>query len=67
MARGNQKSFVQHSEQFAESINKEEKSSHIFSLHKWVCHLRPTMRHTAQGVVMKGGKGKLVWDVRFPN
>ena len=62
MARGNQKSFIQYSDQVAKSINKEEKNSHVFPMHKWVCHLGPNMRHTAQGMVMKDGKGRVVWD-----
>ena len=59
MGRGNQKRFVQHSEQVAKgiSINKEEDSSHVFPLHEWVCRSGPNMRHTAQGMVMKDGKG----------
>ena len=62
MGRGNQKSVVHHSEQVPKSINKEEKNGHVFPLHKWVCHLGPNMRHTAQGMVMKDGKGRVVWD-----
>ena len=55
MGRGNQQSFVQHSEQVANSINKEENNSPIFPLHKWVCHLGPNMRHTAQDMVCNEG------------
>ena len=62
IGRGNQKSFIQHSDQVAKSINKEERNSHIFPLHKWACHLGPNMRHTAQGMVVKDGKGRVVWD-----
>ena len=27
-----------------------------------MCYLGPNMRHTAQGMVMKDGKGRVVWD-----
>ena len=62
LSRGNQKGFVQHSDQAAKSINKEERNSHILPLHEWVCHLGPNMRHTALGMVMKDGKGRGVCD-----
>ena len=62
MSRGNQKSFIQYSELAAKNINKEEKNSHIFPLHKWVCHLGPNMHHTPQGMVIKDGKGRVVWN-----
>merc|ERR1711966_287993 len=62
MGKVNQKGFAQHSEQVAKNINKEERNSHAFPLHNWVCYLGPNMRHTAQGMVMKDGKGRVVWD-----
>ena len=60
--RGNQKSFNQHPDQAKELVNKEDSNSHIFVMHDWVCQLAPNMRHTAQGMVMKDGKGRVVWD-----
>ena len=51
--RGNQKSFNQYPDQVAKIINKEDRNSHVFPLHEWVCYLGPNMRHTAQGMVMK--------------
>ena len=60
--RGNQKGFNQYPDQVAKIINKEDRNSHVFPLHEWVCYLGPNMRHTAQGMVIKNGKGRVVWD-----
>ena len=60
--RGNQKSFNQCPDQVAKLVNKEDRNSHLFPVHDWVCHLGSNMRHTAQGMVMKNGKGRIVWD-----
>lgn len=63
MSRGNQKIFIQYSDRAVKVLcNKEEKNSHTFHLHKWVCHLVPNMRHTAHGMRMKDRKGSEVWD-----
>ena len=60
--KGNQKSFNQNPDQVEKIINKEDRNNHILPLHDWVCQLGPNMRHTAQGMVMKNGKGRIVWD-----
>ena len=41
LARGNQKSFVMNDEVVAETINKEDRNSHLIPLHGWVCKIAP--------------------------
>ena len=63
LARGNQKSFVMNEDIVAKTINKEDRNSHIVTLHGWVCGIAPNFRHTSQALVFKEGSDpRPVWD-----
>ena len=47
----------------AQTINKEDRNSHLVPLHGWVCKIAPNCRHTSQGLVQKiGSNPRAVWD-----
>jgi len=63
ITKGNQKSFVQNPDVVKKALNKEDRNSHLVTLHEWVCRLGPNLRHTSQGMVIKEGSNpRVVWD-----
>ena len=58
ISRGNQKSFIQNPDVVQETLNKEDRNSHLVPMHDWVCRLGSNMRHTPQGLVIN----RVVWD-----
>eukprot|EP00984_Skeletonema_dohrnii_P032420 scaffold26528_cov83-Skeletonema_dohrnii-CCMP3373.AAC.2 len=43
-------------------MNKEHKYSHILSCQDWIASMSPYCRHNTQGMNLKKGKARLVWD-----
>ena len=62
LAIGNQKSVSSNREIVDKTINKEHKYSNILSCRGWVVYFSPFCRHNAQGMNLKKGKARLVWD-----
>jgi len=61
--RGNSKSFNEHPDLVRETLNKEDKYSHILPMDEDMPLISPYCRHTPQGLVTKPGKNpRLVWD-----
>jgi hypothetical protein len=59
---GNQKSVTANEDEVRKTMNKEHKFSHILSCQEWVASISPYCRHNAQGMNLKKGKARLVWD-----
>ena len=49
--RGNQRNVLDHPQLVDKIVNKEDKYSHLISLHPWTCTLGPRLRHNPQGIV----------------
>lgn len=46
-----------------ETMNKEERNSHIVPFPIWMCAFSPFANHVSQGIVFKEGSDpRLVWD-----
>ena len=64
---GNQNSVLDNPSLVDKIMNKEEKHSHVVTLHDWACILGPNFRHSSQGIVdMK----RQIWDsstIRHPS
>lgn len=59
---GNQKSVTANEDEVRKTMNKEHKFSHILSCQEWVASISPHCRHNTQGMNLKNGKARLVWD-----
>ena len=60
---GNQILVQRNPRMVQETLNKEERNSHIAPFYNWVCRFSSNARHTSQGMVIKEGKNsRLVWD-----
>ena len=53
---GNQISVQRNPIIVQETLNKEERNSHIAPFYNWVCHFSSNARHTSQGMILKEGK-----------
>eukprot|EP00984_Skeletonema_dohrnii_P011801 scaffold4734_cov123-Skeletonema_dohrnii-CCMP3373.AAC.2 len=62
MEIGNQSSVDANKEAVKKTINKEHRYSHLLTVHNWVLRFSPYCRHNMQGMNMKKGKARLVWD-----
>ena len=63
MKRGNQKNFVDNPDVVKQTINKEDRYSHLLPLAAFFCLFSPFFRHNAQGMIIKPGKNpRIVWD-----
>jgi len=63
MERGNQPSYNANQDVARETINKEDKYSHVIPIHAELLYYSPFCRHTPQGMVRKkGSKDRVVWD-----
>ena len=61
--RGNQPPVEQNMEVVRETLNKEERNSHVVPFPIWQCIFSPYANHNAQGIVFKEGSNpRLVWD-----
>ncbi len=61
--RGNSKSFNNNTALVLETMNKEDRYSHLIPLDKIMCHFSPFCCHTTQTMVIKAGKSdRLCWD-----
>ena len=54
--RGNQKKFVMNDEKVKETVNKEDRFSHLIPLPHWILDCSPYCRHNSQGIIIKAGK-----------
>ena len=59
LKRGNQKSFSQHPDAVNKISNKEDRYSHLITMHDWMCQLGPNLHHHSQGIV---DLKMLIWD-----
>ena len=65
--RGNQKSVLDNPNLVDKLMNKEDKHSHIVTLHDWACTLGPNFCHGSQGIVNMKTQ---IWDsstIRYPS
>jgi hypothetical protein len=62
IARGNQKSLIDHMDLDVETMNKEERHSHIIPLHNYLCRFGPSCQHIPQGMNLRKGKRRLISD-----
>ena len=61
--RGNQPTVQQNMEVVRETMNKEERNSHVVPFPIWMCTFSPFANHVSQGIVFKDGSDpRLVWD-----
>ena len=61
--RGNQPSVEDNMDIVRETMNKEERNSHVVPFPEWMCRFSPVANHVSQGMVIKEGKDpRLVWD-----
>ena len=61
--RGNQPTVEANMEVVRETMNKEERNSHIVPFPIWMCAFSPFANHVSQGIVFKEGSDpRLVWD-----
>ena len=61
--RGNQPSVEANMEVVTETMNKEERNSHVVPFPIWMCSFSPFANHVSQGIVFKDGSDpRLVWD-----
>jgi hypothetical protein len=54
--KGNQATFKMYPEMVKQTMNKEDRHSHLLPVKLWVLHTSPWCRHTAQGILIKPGK-----------
>ena len=63
LRRGNQKSILDHDKEIRETMNKEEKHSHIVPFLPFVCRFANTAQCVPQGMILKiGSDPRIVWD-----
>ena len=63
LSKGNHPNIDQNPELVQETMNKEEKNSHVLPLFSWLMRFLPHAHHVPQALVIKDGKEpRLVWD-----
>lgn len=60
--RGNQKSLDEHMDLVVDTMNKEEKNSHIVPVNDYFCRFSPNCQHIPQGLNQRKGKLRLITD-----
>jgi hypothetical protein len=60
--KGNQHTFLQHTEVAKKDMNKIEKNSHVITLQSWTVLFSPNLRVTPQGLHEKYGKFRVIFD-----
>jgi hypothetical protein len=62
--KGNQATFKMYPEMVKETMNKEDRHSHLLPIKLWVLYFSPWCCHTAQGILIKPGKNpQVIFDV----
>lgn len=62
IARGNQKSLNDNVDLIIETMNKEERYSHVIPIHSYLCRFGPSCQHVPQGLNLRKGKKRLISD-----
>jgi hypothetical protein len=60
--KGNQHTFLLHSEVTVKAMNKEEKNSQVLPFKHWMVYFSPWCRVTPQGIREKNGKFRVIFD-----
>ena len=62
IVRGNQKSFKDNKMVANKTLNKEDKHTHLLTIHRYCVKYSPWCRHNQQGLNLKKKNPRVVWD-----